>query len=176
MFLEYRNSFIPTEQAKNVASTVDAILTSILCSPELPVANANVLSERNKLQITKWNSKPLENVERTIHDFIYDNVQKTPDAEAVCSWDGNLSYLELDKYACRLATHLIERGIGPDVIVPLCFEKSKWNIVAMLATFYAGGACKCNLFIRCRKALVVRFRHSSNMRLSVRLQGILNLR
>jgi hypothetical protein len=32
-FLEYRTSFIPTEQARNIASTVDAVLTSVLSSP-----------------------------------------------------------------------------------------------------------------------------------------------
>lgn len=106
---------------------------------------ANFLSDRNKLQVEKWNSGPLENVERTIHEMIWDTVQSSPNEEAVCSWDGSFSYQELDQHASQLAWHLVELGIGPEVIVPLSFDKSKWNVVAMLGTLYAGGACKSTL-------------------------------
>lgn len=150
VFLEYRNSFIPTEQAKNVASTVDQILSNILVSPTLPVGQADFLSDRNRLQIEKWNSKPLPNVKRTIHEIIYENVLKSPDAEAICSWDGNLSYQELDTLACQLAAHLISLGVGPETIVPLCFDKSKWNNVALVAVLYAGGACKLCFVVPCK--------------------------
>jgi non-ribosomal peptide synthetase component F len=39
-----------------------------------------------------------------------------------------------------LADYLSTRGIGPEVIVPLCFEKSLWAIVSLLAVLKAGGA------------------------------------
>lgn len=141
-FLEYRNSFIPTEQAKNIASTVDKALSNLLVSPGISIGEASFLSHRNKSQIEKWNSKPLENVQKTIHEIIREIVQKVPDQEAVCAWDGSFSYRELDRCANRLASHLVDLGVGPEIIVPLCFDKSKWNIVAILGTLYAGGACK----------------------------------
>jgi non-ribosomal peptide synthetase component F len=147
VFLEYRNSYIPTEQAKNVASTVERILSNICVSPELAICDASSLSDRNRLQIEKWNSAPLENVERTIHDLIYEAVQRRPSDEAVCAWDGSFTYEELDGHACRLASHLVGLGVGPEVIVPLCFDKSKWNVVAMLATMSAGGACEWILLL-----------------------------
>jgi non-ribosomal peptide synthetase component F len=144
-FLEYRNSFVPTEQAKNIASTVSKIFSDLLTSPKVAVGTLSFLSERNKSQLAKWNSAPLTKVERTVHEIIYEQVLATPDAEAVCSWDGSLSYRQLDEIACRLASYLQSLGVGPEVIVPLCFDKSKWNIVAVLATLYAGGACKFSL-------------------------------
>lgn len=142
VFLEYRNSFIPTVQAKHVASTVSKILADILFAPELSIGSLTFLSDYNRSQIDAWNSAPLPLVENTIHRLIYETCQKVPDDEAVCSWDGSLSYQELNEKACRLAAHLIGLGVGPESIVPLCFEKSKWNVVAVLATLYAGGACK----------------------------------
>jgi non-ribosomal peptide synthetase component F len=114
----------------------------LIAASDVTVGGMDFLSERNKLQIEKFNSKPLSLVEKTIHEVIYDSVCVVPDEEAVCSWDGNLSYRELDNLACRLATYLITLGVGPETVVPLCFEKSKWNVVAILATLYAGGACK----------------------------------
>ncbi|KAF2731993.1 acetyl-CoA synthetase-like protein, partial [Polyplosphaeria fusca] len=140
VFLEYRNSFIPTEHAKNVASTMDKILSEILTDPTRSVATINILSERNRLQLERWNSAPLEDVQATIHDKIYATVKQSPDQEAICSWDGSLTYQELARLADRLAAHLSHLGVGPEVIVPLCFDKSKWNVVAMLAVLVAGGA------------------------------------
>ncbi|KAF2186292.1 acetyl-CoA synthetase-like protein, partial [Zopfia rhizophila CBS 207.26] len=142
VFLEYRNSFIPTEHAKNIASTMDTILTNIVMSPDSSVDKTSFLSNRNKLQLEKWNSKPLEQERKTIHEVIQEAVKSFPDHEAVCAWDGSLTYLELSEHASRIAAHLIEFGIGPEVFVPLCFDKSKWNLVAMLAVLMAGGACK----------------------------------
>ncbi|KAF2267152.1 acetyl-CoA synthetase-like protein [Lojkania enalia] len=140
IFLEYRNSFIPTEQAKNVASTMDKVMSNVLGSPEVSISKLDYLSDRNRLQIEKWNSKPLDNVETTIHEIIRAIVKQCPKEESVCSWDGTLTYEELDKHVCKVALHLIGLGVGPEVIVPLCFNKSKWNVVAMLAVLYAGGA------------------------------------
>jgi non-ribosomal peptide synthetase component F len=57
----------------------------------------------------------------------------------VCAWDGDLTYGELDALSSALAEHLAERGVGPEVFVPLCFEKSRWTIVAMVGVMKAGG-------------------------------------
>jgi non-ribosomal peptide synthetase component F len=141
IFLEYRTSFVPTEQAKNIASTVETILSSIVSSPSLRVRDLNTLSQRSQLQIEKWNSEPFPRIDNTIHGTIAQSVARQPDAEAVCSWDGSLTYQELDERASRVASHLIELGVGAEVIVPLCFDKSKWNVVAMLGVLMAGGAC-----------------------------------
>ena len=146
MFLEYRASFIPTEHVKNMASTLDKIFSEVLTSSEIQIGHANFLSNRNKSQIEKWNEHPLEYIHRTIYEFIADTVQKTPNDEAVCSWDGSLTYQQLDRYACKLASYLLGVGIGPEVIVPLCFEKSKWNVVVMVGVLIAGGACKLIFF------------------------------
>src|ERR1700722_9403632 len=60
---------------------------------------------------------------------------------AIESWDGQLTYTELDEMASRLAGYLVDRcGLAPEVVVPLCFEKSKWTPVTMLAVLKAGGA------------------------------------
>ncbi|KAI9368933.1 hypothetical protein BJX61DRAFT_536853 [Aspergillus egyptiacus] len=59
---------------------------------------------------------------------------------AVRSWDGNLTYWELDQLSLRLAHHLVQLGVGPERFVLSCFEKSSWAVVARLAVLRAGGA------------------------------------
>jgi non-ribosomal peptide synthetase component F len=143
IFLEYRNSFVPTEQARNIGNTVDTILTSLLTTPNLLLREVDFFGNRNRLQVEKWNSQPLERIARTVHEVIEDTASRVRNEEAVCSWDGSLTYDELHEHANRLAEHLIEHGVGAEVVVPLCFDKSKWNIVAMLSVLRAGGACTC---------------------------------
>ena len=63
-----------------------------------------------------------------------------PDAVAIHAWDGNFTYSELDEIVTRLAHHLRHLGVGLEVLVPICFGKLAWAIVAMLAVLQAGGA------------------------------------
>ncbi|GFP57555.1 nonribosomal peptide synthetase lcsA [Trichoderma asperellum] len=59
--------------------------------------------------------------------------------EALFSSEDSLTYAELDGLSDALATHLLSFGVGPEVVVPFCMEKSVWAIVAMLAIMKAGG-------------------------------------
>lgn len=67
--------------------------------------------------------------DRTIPELIEEHFHARPHAEAVCSSDGeSMSYRALDAASQVLADHLThELDIGPEVIVPLCFEKSIWT-------------------------------------------------
>jgi non-ribosomal peptide synthetase component F len=51
-----------------------------------------------------------------------------------------MTYGKLDEQSSRLASYLVCLGVRLGDIVPLCFEKSMWTIVAMLAVLKAGGA------------------------------------
>lgn len=111
-------------QATSIACTLDNIITAILVDSDVTVGNLNYLSKRDMQQILSWNSAPLDKVERCIHEVIQDQVRLRPDSEAVCAWDGNFSYCELDEISDRLANRLVQLDVGPEVRVPLCFEKS----------------------------------------------------
>ena len=67
------------------------------------------------------------------HELIELQARLHPRNEAVCAWDGSLTYEELDRRAVCLAKNLVQRGVTSGSWVPLLFEKSKWHIVSMLA-------------------------------------------
>lgn len=78
--------------------------------------------------------------EYCMHDIILKQCRLYPDRIAVCSWDGDLTYGELDDLSSRLAHHLVELGVHPETFVLSCFQKSTWAIVTRLAILRAGGA------------------------------------
>lgn len=91
-------------------------------------------------RIRNWNDFLPSPVEKCVHHLFQENVQEHPHAEAICSRDGSLTYEELDAHATFFARRLIHNGIQAESLVPLCFEKSMWAVVAMVAVLKAGAA------------------------------------
>ncbi|MEV4189432.1 AMP-binding protein, partial [Streptosporangium canum] len=67
-------------------------------------------------------------------------LELTPDAVAVRGAGGELTYRELHRRVDDLAAALRERGVGPEVPVGLCMERTTGMVVAVLAVWAAGGA------------------------------------
>ncbi|UKZ78669.1 NRPS [Trichoderma virens FT-333] len=115
-------------------------LASISEGQPLTVADIDLLSATDRKQLSLWNSTVPAAVEKCVHNLIEEQALACPQATAICAWDGDLTYSELDTQATRLAHHLVDLGVGPEVMVALCFDKSKWAVVAMIAVLKAGGA------------------------------------
>jgi amino acid adenylation domain-containing protein len=75
-----------------------------------------------------------------IHHLFEAQVRRNPTAVAVCFGPRHLSYAELDMRAERLAAELRARGVGPDVLVGVCVERSPEMVIALLGVLKAGGA------------------------------------
>ncbi|KAH8889973.1 putative nonribosomal peptide synthase [Thozetella sp. PMI_491] len=90
--------------------------------------------------IWTWNSRVPAAVDACVHHIFEATVQKTPDAMAICAWDGDLTYTQLNELSTQLAYELMDLGVGKGTIVPLCFNKSVWVPVSKLAVMKAGGA------------------------------------
>ncbi|KAH8681869.1 hypothetical protein BX600DRAFT_505511 [Xylariales sp. PMI_506] len=104
------------------------------------IADISIISKEELDTIWEWNKTVPGAVDRHVDQIVAEWASSTPGAQAICAWDGKATYRELDKFITPLAIHLQELGVGPEVIVPLCFEKSMWTTVAMLAVMKAGGA------------------------------------
>lgn len=81
-----------------------------------------------------------EPVEACVHGLIKRTVWDRLSAPAICSWDGDLTYKQLDQSSSWLSHRLVSQGVGPGTVVLLCFEKSLLAPVAMLAVMKAGAA------------------------------------
>ena len=77
--------------------------------------------------------------DESVHRRFEAQARQTPDAPAVV-FDGVTTYADLNAQANRLAHHLRSLGVGPDVLVGLCVERSPRMLVGLLAILKAGGA------------------------------------
>ncbi|KAK9848977.1 AMP-dependent synthetase/ligase [Penicillium brevicompactum] len=140
IFLEWRQGDMSGDQMKSVANIFEQLLAKILSAENTAISQLNLFSENDWERIGKWNSTTPQLHDRCIHEVIHDQMLSGPDREAICAWDGSLTFGELDHLASKLACHLRMQGVGPEVRVGLCFDKSKWYTVAMLGVMKAGGA------------------------------------
>ena len=74
-----------------------------------------------------------------MHDVFSGVARKFPEKEAISSWDGSLTYGQINRYSSYLAKSLQDSGVVLHDFIPVCFEKSRWTIVAVLAVMKAGG-------------------------------------
>lgn len=127
--------------AATVLDTLNQAVSEIVSKVTQPVADLDLFGPRSRDQVLTWNQRVPPRVSRCAHDLIKERNLKQPDAPAVCAWDGQFTYAELDEKASELADHLAQNcGVGPDIFVPVYFEKSKYTTVALLAITKAGGA------------------------------------
>lgn len=110
-------------------------------SPGLSLQEADFLGSYSSRLIRQWNNPySLARPQVCIHTLILEHCWSQPNAEALCAWDGSITYAELDQFSLAVALQLLLLGVGPESVVPLYFEKSRWTVVAMLGVLRAGGA------------------------------------
>lgn len=123
----------------NIASTFNGAIDLILVHEQSKVTDLDLFNERDYEQIWHWNRIEPKAVPGCVHEYVYRQVLSSPQKQAVDSWDGNFTYAELHQLSNKLAYYLHKLGVGPEILVPHCFDKSKWSTVTTLAIMKAGG-------------------------------------
>jgi non-ribosomal peptide synthetase component F len=125
-----------------MASSYQTLLKSILTNPEERVSALPLLTQAQRHQLlVEWNDTKVEYpFDKCIHQLFEEQVELTPDAEAVLFEDKQLTYRELNQRANCLAHHLRTLGVGPEVLVGICVERSLEMVVGLLGILKAGGA------------------------------------
>ena len=115
---------------EEMAAEVDRPLGS------LPMLTGSELDE----QLVHWNDTAVEYRRDCVHELFEEQVVRTPDAVAVSFKEEVLTYSQLNARANQLAHHLIQFGVGPEVLVGLCLDRSLEMVVGILGVLKAGAA------------------------------------
>ncbi|MEY9946670.1 non-ribosomal peptide synthase/polyketide synthase [Kitasatospora sp. GAS1066B] len=121
-----------------------ARLLETLAAPDaldLPLTQVDLLAAQERRQVlTEWNDTAVEVPAGTLPELFEAQAARTPEAVAVVFEGVQVGYGELNARANRLARLLVERGVGPESVVPVLMERSVELVVALLAVLKAGGA------------------------------------
>jgi amino acid adenylation domain-containing protein len=139
---EYASDIFERAEIERVMEQFRMLLEGIVGDPALAVSRISLLSaaERNQLLI-EWNDTTADyRADRCLHDLFAEQAARMPDAVAVLHGRTQMTYRELDERSNQLAHHLRTLGVGPEVLVGVCVERSPNMVVALFGILKAGGA------------------------------------
>jgi len=139
---EYNTDLFDAATVARMATHFQILLEGIVADPEQRIAHLPILSDAERHQLlVEWNDTAADYPsDRCIHQLFEAQVERTPNAVAVIFEDQQLTYAELNARANQLAYHLQTLGVGPDVLVGICCERSLEMVIGLLGILKAGGA------------------------------------
>ena len=140
--LEYSTDLFDRATIEHLLDHYGRLLEAIAASPEERISRYELLSEEEWQQVVvEWNRNQQEYPqELTLHGLFQAQVERTPDAIALVFEGAHLSYGACNARANQLAHYLITQGVGPEVRVGLCLERSLDMMIGILGILKAGGA------------------------------------
>ncbi|MHC5939086.1 amino acid adenylation domain-containing protein [Nostoc sp.] len=139
---EYNTDLFAPATIERLEKHFQTLLAAIVANPQLHLTELPLLpaSEQHQL-LVEWNqTQRFYSQDLCIHQLFENQVQQTPEALAAVFKEQQLTYQELNKQANHLAHYLQSLGVGPEVLVGICMERSLEMIVGVLGILKAGGA------------------------------------
>jgi len=140
---EYNTDLFDAATIKRMAGHFECLLQSLVANPGQRLSELQLLPEPERRQmLVDWNATQKEYPrEKCFHHLFEAQAERTPEAVAVIFENQQLTYRELNRRANQLAHHLSQNfGIGPDVLVGICTERSLEMVVGLLGILKAGAA------------------------------------
>ncbi|MGF1482020.1 MAG: condensation domain-containing protein, partial [Cyanophyceae cyanobacterium] len=126
-----RNRFEPEAIARTIEHW-QTLLAGMVANPDSKVTDLPLLTDAEHQLLIEWNATAADYPAQSMAQLFEEQVQKTPHAIAVEGPLQQLSYRELNTRANQLAHYLHRLGVGPEVLVGICTERSVEMIVALL--------------------------------------------
>ncbi|OLE00767.1 MAG: hypothetical protein AUI36_44290 [Cyanobacteria bacterium 13_1_40CM_2_61_4] len=141
-WLEYNTDLFEESTVRRLLEHFETLLASVVANPDQRIALLPLLKDSERQQLlVEWNdTQAAFPRNHCIHQLFEQQVERTPDAVAVVFKGDQLTYRELNTRANRLAHYLRAHGVGPEVTVGICVERSFEMIVGLLGILKAGGA------------------------------------
>jgi amino acid adenylation domain-containing protein len=138
----YHASLFSPETVRRWLEHFQTLLQSAAADPGQRVSDLSLLAPEDRRKILNdWSGGQASFPgHKCIHQLFEEQVARTPEAMAVVLDGQSLSYAELNRRANRLAHCLRSLGVGPEVMVGLCLERSIEMVISILAVLKAGGA------------------------------------
>ncbi|MGH2708575.1 MAG: AMP-binding protein, partial [Actinomycetota bacterium] len=140
--ISYDRARFDAETIEPLANHFTTLLEAIAADPERPISALSLLSEaeRHRVLLDYNDTAASYPDDACIHQLFEAQAASSPEALAVVFEEQALTYAALDAQANRLAHHLASLGVGPEMVVGICLERSLDLVVGLLGILKAGGA------------------------------------
>ena len=139
--IEFNTDLFDEETINRMLRHYEILLKGVIANPEELVFKLPLLSEtEERLLLEEWSNANSHYEEQLcIHNLFEEQVKRAPHAVAVTFEEEQLNYSELNRKANQVAHYLSALGVGPEISVGLCVDRSLHMIVGLLGILKAGG-------------------------------------
>jgi amino acid adenylation domain-containing protein len=137
--LDYHTDVLTPDQVLRYRDYYVRVLSDMVADPAAGHRWVSLLGADERALLESWNANVGEVPPAPVYRMFEERVAAQPDAVAVESGGVSLTYGELNARANRMARRLRDHGVGPDVAVALCVDRSLATITSLLAILKAGG-------------------------------------
>ncbi len=139
---EYNSDLFEPDTIARMTSHFQTLLAAIIANPNQSIGELPLLSQQERHQLlVEWNDTYTPYPKsKCIHELFEEQVEKTPNAIAVVYENQSLTYQQLNDRANQLAHYLQTLGVGAEILVGICIERSLLIVVGLLGILKAGGA------------------------------------
>jgi amino acid adenylation domain-containing protein len=139
----YNTDLLDAASISRFMGQLQTLLDAIVQAPDTRLSRLPLVTPAEREHLLEQSSGPASSfsMEQGLLARIEQHARTRPEHVAVVAADGGqLTYGELSEHSSRLAAHLQALGVGPEVTVAVCLERSPQLLVALLAVLKAGGA------------------------------------
>ena len=138
----YNTDLFDNATIARLMGNYETLLESIVADPDQRISDVQILTDAERRQLlVDWNDTRTNYPhDRCVHQLFEQQVEQSPGAVALAYGDEQFTFRELNARANQLAHYLRKRGVGPEVLVGICMERSIEMIVGLLGILKAGGA------------------------------------
>lgn len=139
---EYSTDLFDGSTIGRMVAHFRTLLEGIAADPDQKLSELPLMTpqERHRILVECRGARTDYRTDVCIHQLFEEQAARTPEEIAAVFDDQHLTYRELDVRANRLAHYLRKRGVGPDMPVGLCVERSLDMLTGLLGILKAGGA------------------------------------
>ncbi|MEN3329190.1 MAG: hypothetical protein V7638_3997 [Acidobacteriota bacterium] len=141
-YIIYSTELFEAETIDRMMGHYQTVLENMVADPQQRVRDCELMPAAEKDQLLlEWNETRVDyRRAETLDQLFSAQLARTPNNVAVVFEEEQLTYAELDDRANALAAELKQHGVGPEVTVGVCMERSIELVVSLLAVLKAGGA------------------------------------
>jgi amino acid adenylation domain-containing protein len=139
---EYSANLFEPETIRRLLAHYERLLRGVVADTSTHISAVELLDDEERRRLLmEWNdtARPVPHG-LCIQDLFEQQVARTPDAAAVHFNELQLSYVELNSAANRIAHRLRSLGVGPESRVGIMLERSIEMVAGLLGVLKAGGA------------------------------------